>query len=182
MEAGRTQLVASWLAVMGLAAVGLTALDRVPAVLTGTPPGVRIFASVEDAERDLGARIWLPRYYPETLRWPPARIEADAASPVTAAVRIPGKDDPRDRLVICESLGGRPVAPPEALLPTGRILETVGVLVGSRRATLVRLQAEDGRVLHDLSWDHGARRLTLRTAGPVEELLLIAASLEHAQS
>jgi hypothetical protein len=56
---------------------------------------------------------------------------------------------------------------------------TVEVAIGGHRATLTRAQAPNGRILHDLCWDQGARRLTLRYTGPVEDLLRVAANLER---
>jgi hypothetical protein len=72
-----------------------------------------------------------------------------------------------------------PAPPPEALLPPVQVLMTIDVAVGRHRATLTRALAPSGQVLHDLSWEQGTRRLTVRYVGPVEDLLLIAASLER---
>jgi hypothetical protein len=69
--------------------------------------------------------------------------------------------------------------PPDLLLQPGQVLMAVDVQVGRRQATLTRALAQDGQVLHDLSWDQGTRHVLLRYTGPVEELLLIAASLER---
>jgi hypothetical protein len=44
---------------------------------------------------------------------------------------------------------------------------------------LTRGLERGGGLVHDLAWDVGARRLTLRYAGPVEELLQLAAGFER---
>jgi hypothetical protein len=182
MPMGLSRLLALWLATFAVTAVALKALDRVPAILTGTPHGARVYTTMDQAEQALGTRIWLPGYYPDTLRWPPARIEADLRPPISVAVRIAGRDDGRERLVICESLGETPAAPPASLLPPGEILETARVALRAHDATLVRMLAPDGRIAHEVSWDQGSRRLTLRAVLAAEELLRIAASLERTGS
>lgn len=175
------RIVVSWLVVVAAFALALKALDRLPALLTGTPHGVRVYATIEDAERALGARVWLPAFYPDTLAWPPSRVDAWPGPPVVVALYMDARADGHERLVLVESLG-TPAPPPPALLPPGQVLTTIEVPIGSRTAVLTRAVAPGGEVVHDVSWDHGTRRLTLRYHGPVEELLLIAASLERTQS
>jgi hypothetical protein len=175
------RVVLSWLAVVAAAALALKAADRLPALLSGTPPGVRVFPSVGDAERALRARIWLPAYYPDSLAWPPARVEAWAGPPTVVALRIHGRATPRERLVVVQSFDASASVPPQ-LLPPGEVLTTAEVVVGKRPATVVRLVVPGGEVVHDVRWVHGDRRIVLRYHGPVEDLLLIAESLERHSS
>jgi hypothetical protein len=173
-----SRIIGVWILVMGAAVLALRAADRLPALIAGTPHRARVFATVEQAERALGWRIWLPGYYPEELQWPPFRVEASGTSPVTAILRIGGRDDGRERLVIAQSLGGAS-APPRDELPPGRVLGTpTAVRVGAHPAQLARVLVGP-RELHDLWWDQDRRRITLRYAGPVQQLLLIAGSLER---
>ena len=173
----RTRAVGAWILVMGVTAVALKALDRLPAWLTGATHGARVFLSLDDAGRAVGARIWLPAYYPEELAWPPSRIEASTGEPAVLVVGIAGRRDGRERLVIAQSIGGA-APPPPGFLPEARAIETAQVPVGAHRASLSRVLIGP-RALHDLWWDQGGRRVTLRYDGPVETLLLIAASLER---
>src|SRR5512139_3062881 len=92
--------IAAWLLVIGSAAVVLKGLDQVPTLVAGAPPGVRVYASIEDAERAIGASVWMPGYYPDELRWPPARVEVTSARPTTVAVRIAGRGGDAERLAI----------------------------------------------------------------------------------
>ena len=55
------RLIVSWLVVVAAAAAALRALDHVPALLAGAPRGVRVYASLEEAERAIGASVWMPR-------------------------------------------------------------------------------------------------------------------------
>lgn len=171
------RLIAVWLLVMGAAAAALKALDVVPSLLAGASHRARVYASLEEAERALGARIWLPGYYPEELQWPPSRVEVSPTEPATVVLRIAGRDSGADRLIVAQSIGGL-ASVPSYLLAPGRTIGTTKILVGTRPARLVRVLLGP-RELHDLSWDHDGRRITLRYSGPVDRLLLLAGSLER---
>jgi hypothetical protein len=93
-------------------------------------------------------------------------------------VRASGRQGADERLVIVQSIGA-PASPPSALLEPLEPLVVVNVTVGRHVAVLTRGVEPGGRVLHDLSWDAGDRRLTIRYTGPVEQLLRLAASLER---
>lgn len=172
-------LVARYLMVMTAAAGALALADRLPAALTGATHGARVYRTVEDAERAIGTRLRLPAYYPDSLDWPPSRIEVAPGPPAVAAVRIHARRTAREALVVCQSIGG-PAAPPPWLLAPAERLREAEAKVDGRPARLARLLTGDGRVVHDLWWT-GAdrRRFTLRYAGPVNELWRIAASLER---
>jgi hypothetical protein len=174
---GVPRLIGAWVVVIAAAGAALETLDRVPAWLLGTPHGVRVLASVEEAESTLGARLWMPGYYPDELAWPPMRIDASGLGPVTVAVRIRGRADGAERLTVVQSLGGASPAP-EDLLPRGQPMASSPVQVGAHEGTLVRLLL-DTRELHDVSWAQGGRHITVRFTGPVDQLLLIARSLER---
>jgi hypothetical protein len=117
----------------------------------------------------------MPGYYPDELRWPPERVEVSGLEPVAVAVRVNGRDGDRARLAVVQTVHAD-TAPPATLLPPGESMATSAVTVGGRPATLSRLLL-GARELHDLSWSQGGRRITLRYAGPVDRLLLIAGSL-----
>ncbi|HEX7485463.1 MAG TPA: hypothetical protein VF332_04885 [Vicinamibacterales bacterium] len=170
--------VQSWLLVAAGFAVALKAADRVPALIGGTPHGARVYATLAEAEAAIGAHIWVPTYCPDSLVWPPTRVDVWPGPPPSVAVHLRGRGNERDRLILEQSIGML-APPPDLLLQPGQVLMAVDVQVGRRQATLTRALAQDGQVLHDLSWDQGTRHVLLRYTGPVEELLLIAASLER---
>jgi hypothetical protein len=170
--------VRSWLVLAAGFALALKAADRVPSLVAGTPHGARVYRTVTDAERALGARLWVPAACPPSVEWPPVRIDAWPGPPTSVAIRARGRSDARERFVLVQSIGA-PAAPPAALLEPLQELMTVEVRVGSHLATLTRGLAPSGHVMHDLWWDEGNRRVTLRYEGPVEELLRVADSLER---
>ena len=171
------RLIGAWVLVIAAAAAVLQAVDRLPALLAGTTHGARVFNSIEDAEQAVGARIRLPGYYPEDLRWPPSRIEVSPSVPPTVVVRVAGRDDGRERLVVAHCVGCT-APPPEDLVPPGEAMETTPIRVGATAAHLVRVLLGP-RELHDLWWIQDGRRITLRYSGPVGQLLLMAESLER---
>jgi hypothetical protein len=174
----RRRIIRSWLLVLAACVIGLVLADHVPALVAGTPYGVRVYETLADAEHAVGARFWVPAYYPDTLAWPPARIDVWTGPPAMVAMRVNGRADGRERLVVVESLG-TPASPPPELLQPAEVLTTADVSIGTRPATVTRVVATDGKVMHDVTWNRDGRRMTLRYHGPVEELLLIAASLDR---
>jgi hypothetical protein len=171
-------LVARFALVMAAAAGVLGAADRVPALVTGTTHGARVYRTLEEAQASVGARLLVPSYYPDSLAWPPARIEVAPGSPPVTAIRIAARGGSRDALIICQSIGGA-APPPPWLLPPLQQLEEVRVVIGARPARLARLLTPGGRVVHDLSWAQGGRRFTLRYDGEVEDLLRMARAMER---
>jgi hypothetical protein len=174
----RARAVRSWLLIAAGFAGVLKAADRVPALVAGTPHGARVYSTVPEAERALGTRLWVPASCPASVEWPPARVDAWPGPPTSVAIRARGRSDAGERLVLVQSIGA-PAPPPAALLEPLQELMTVEVRVGSHPATLTRGLAPSGHVVHDLWWDEGSRRVTVRYSGPVEELLLIAAGLQR---
>lgn len=171
--------VRSCLLLGALFALGLEGADRLPSLLAGTPHGARVYWTVAEAEAGIGARIWLPSSVPSDIGWPPARIDVWPAPPVSVAVHFPALGDGRDELILVQSIGARAAAP-EAILPPLQVLMTVGdVPLGARTGTMTRALAPGGQLLHDLSWDQGDRHMVLRYAGPVEDLLEVADSIER---
>jgi hypothetical protein len=177
----RFRAARSWFLVAAGFAVVLKAADHVPALVAGTPYGARIYRTVGEAERAVGARLWVPVDVPRSIDWPPARIDAWPGPPPSVVIRAHGRADGRERLVVAQSIGA-PVPTPAHLLEPLQELMTVDVQVGGHTATLTRGLASSGQLLHDLSWTAGARRVTIRYTGPVEELLRIAASVERTHS
>ncbi len=172
-----TGAVRSCLLLASLFALGLKGADHLPSLMAGTPYGARVYWTVADAEAGIGSRLWLPTSVPPSIGWPPARIDVWPEPPVSVAVHFPARAGGKDGLILVQSIGVRAAAA-EAILPPVHVLMTVDdVPLGERTGTMTRALAPGGQLLHDLSWDQGTRHLVLRYAGPVEDLLQVAASL-----
>ena len=161
--------------VMGATAAVLRAVDALPAYLGGAARGVERFHSVEEVERRLRERLLLPSYFPDTLRWPPARIRLHTGPPPSVVLTFADRGG-EPWLVVFQSFGALGTPPPQ-LLPAGRVLQTVTVPLHGTQAALSRVLDGDGRLWHELGWSTGERRIVLRSRGPVDELLRMGESV-----
>ena len=176
-EAGSPARLA-WVLVVALAVIGLglRAIDHLPGLLLDQPRGVRLFSSVTDLEREIGTRLLLPAYFPDTLAWPPARVLLASGTAHPTALIIVDRATGRTRLVICQNArGDEPI--PDRLLPPGTVLQRVELDVGGSSAVLSRMAARDGTEWSDLDWVSGSRRVTLRLYGDDTELARLARSM-----
>ena len=168
--------LAGWaLVVLGTALI-LGFVDLVPGYLTGMPRGVKSVGSVEQAERRLSGRLLLPAYFPDTLRWPPIAVDIYQGPPAAAAVAFAGSGGPGVRLIVCQTLEPSESIPVK-LLPPGLILESARTSVGASPGTLTRIQLDDGRIVHEVTWRDARRTMALRCDGSVDQLLAMARSL-----
>ncbi|HYQ80841.1 MAG TPA: hypothetical protein VEP68_05030 [Anaeromyxobacteraceae bacterium] len=160
--------------VMGGATAGLAALDAAPAWLQGEPRGVRRLASVDEAERRLKARLYLPAFFPDRYRWPPSTVRLILGDPSSVALGFEAREGGL-ALQLAQTVGGEgPVSP--LVLPPAEALQRSAVRLGSEEATLARVLGEDGKIWHEVAWRQGGRTLVLRGRGGVEELLRMARS------
>lgn len=170
-------LLARFVAVMGVAVAVLAAVDRVPARLAGATHGARVYRTLAAAEAALGARLLVPAFYPDTLAWPPSRIEVAPGPPPVAAIRVARRRGAIEALVICQSIG-RPAPPPPWLLPPLPALREADVPLRTHPGRLTRRLTPGGRVVHDLTWTGAGRQFTLRYEGAVDDLLRMARALD----
>ena len=161
--------------VLALVVAGLRLLDLVPQRLA-EPKGGRSYQDLALVERRLGERLALPAYFPQTLRWPAARIRVAGARPALVVLAFEGASGGAERLWLAQSVGG--VEEPTAdLWPEGVLLDSEGVSLQQTSGTLERLLAPDGRIWQQLRWERWGRLLLLRSTGSPEELLALARSV-----
>lgn len=172
-EVART--VATLVLVVGTAAVLLRALDAVPRYLLGEPRGIRAYASVEEAERRVRARLYLPAYFPDTIRWPPTAVRVESGPPPAVALTFVGREEGAEVLLILQRLDRAPRRP-SRLLPAAATLQTATVVLREARGEVARVATADGRVWHDITWPVGDRTMTLRFRGDLEDGLRMARS------
>jgi hypothetical protein len=156
-------------------AATLAGLGALPGWIAGEPREVRTLASIEEAERALGAGLALPSYFPAHLGWPPGRIRVSGGK--GGAVELTFRDPKQgvgDQLQLLHvTTPGAPL-PPE-FEPPGSELSSSPTTVAGRPARLSR-RTIGGEVWQQLTWERDGCRMVLRTRGDAEELFRIARS------
>ncbi|HTP50882.1 MAG TPA: hypothetical protein VMK42_09300 [Anaeromyxobacteraceae bacterium] len=161
------------LVLVGTAAL-LWALDAVPGWLRGEPRGVRRASTVEEAERQLRARLMLPAYFPDTYRWPPKAIRLTRDEGGSVALAFDARDG-TPSLFLAETVGGTgPLG--AGLLPEAAVIQQQRAGLGEG-STLSRIVGEDGTLWNQLEWTAGGRHFVLRGRGPLEGLTRMARSI-----
>jgi hypothetical protein len=162
--------------VLGTTALVLRALDSVPRLVHRQRPGVRVLPSIEVLERETGHRVKLPSYFPDTLGWPPARVRLHTRRPVSADITFLERNTKDPSLIIYYELrSGEGIAP--VLFFPAVELHAARVQVDGAEADLRRLGAERGGVWHEIELPR-EQSMTMRYRGALEELLLMAGSVE----
>ena len=166
--------VLTLLLVLGGTAGLLAALDSAPGCIQGVPRGVRPVKTVQEAERRLRARLALPAYFPDTLRWPPSAIRVVQDASPAAALAFEGRAGGVELWLAQTVAGDGPISP--SLLPKVTVLGKGTVAIGAEEATLSRIVGEDGTIWHEIAWHQFGRRLALRGKGSLDELIRMARS------
>ena len=160
--------------VVATTAVTLAGLGALPGLIAGEPHEVRTVASVEIAERNLGAGLALPSYFPAHLGWPPARIRVAGGKGGAVELTFRQRADGGDQLQLLQATtADSPI--PAIFEPPGSELASSPTTVAGRPARLSR-RTIGGEVWHQLSWERDGRQMVLRTRGDVDELFRIARS------
>jgi hypothetical protein len=160
--------------VVATTGVMLAVLGALPGLIAGEPHEVRTVASLEAAERNLGAGLALPSYFPAHLGWPPARIRV--AGGKGGAIELTFREQARagDQLQLLQAT--TPGAPlPAVFEPPGTELGASPTTVAARPARLSR-RTIGGEVWQQLAWERDGCQMVLRTRGDVEELFRMARS------
>ncbi|WP_242343179.1 hypothetical protein [Anaeromyxobacter terrae] len=168
------RMLATLAYVLAGTAAGIAGLGALPRVLAGDK-GPHRAASIQEAERRLGARILLPGYYPERLAWPPAEIHVAGGRHGSVRLAFAARDDGGAGLELIAAVeAGEEIAP--ALLADRTVLAARPTVVGGHPATLASVLVE-GAPWQELSWTVNGRPVVLRTQGDLDELVRIARSL-----
>jgi len=160
--------------VVAASAVTLAGLGALPGWISGEPREVRTVASLEAAERNLGAGLAIPSYFPAHLGWPPARIRVAGGKGGAVELTFRERSSGGDQLQLLQATTPGAPFPPD-LEPPGTELSSSPTTVAGRPALLAR-RTIDGEVWHQLAWERDGCRMVLRTRGDVEELFRIARS------
>ncbi len=165
------RMLASFFWVFGATVASLALLGWLPVWLGGGRGAVHV-ATVQEAERRLGARVLVPGYFPDRLSWPPVEVRVAGGRHGSVLLAFGSRDGPPVELLQAIEPGA-PIAP--ELLERRTVLKTSPATVGGRPATLSDVLS-DGRREHELGWELQGRAMALRSAGDVEELFRMAKS------
>jgi hypothetical protein len=165
-----TRMLATFVWVAGATVVTVAVLGALPGWITGDRGTVRWAATIQDAERRLGARILVPGYFPDRLDWPPRSLQVAGGRRGSVRLELSARHGPD--LHILQATGeGEPIAP--ELLTNRTVLRTSRATVLAHPATLSDVLV-DGTLHRELAWEVQGRAIILRSSGDVEELFRMA--------
>ena len=172
-----SKIVLSITILVCVVSISLYLLKKVPAYMQEREQ--RSYGSVEEAERSLGLRIFLPAYFPDYLIWPPKEIKVARKPSLMITLIFISQEDRRPSLIIHEIISSRDQSKGAGvgLMEPERDSEKIQVSVGGEKGTQELGVLEAGRRWTQLSWKHGDRKMVLRSNRSVEDLLKIARSI-----
>ncbi|MBM2824501.1 MAG: hypothetical protein HW402_165 [Dehalococcoidales bacterium] len=171
-EASRLALV---LLVVGMMALALHLLGRVPACLSSSPT-LKDYASLEAAEAELGFKITLPTYFPSYLYWPPSSIRGQL-QPVPMVQIIFLTTDQSTEALWLTQIASDSMDWPQGLPWIKTILERIPVDIGGNQGELVVGQRDDGQLVNGVYWTTDGRHFAAVMSQPIREVLILARSM-----
>ncbi len=162
--------------VLGAVALALSLLGSVPDRIGTSIHGPREYASIEEAEVDLGFRIAVPSYYPSYLSWPPAEIRGQREPHPWVQVLFVSRYSRASTMVISQTaLDGEDQ---QISLPwVETVLEKTPVSIDGNEGFMVSARGADGQPLNGAYWKAGDFRFAVVTGRSTRELLTIARSM-----
>jgi hypothetical protein len=165
------RMLATFVWVAGATAVTIAALGALPGWITGDQGTVRQFATIQDAERRLGARILVPGYFPARLVWPAKTITVAGGRRGSVRLDFDARDGGPDLHLLQSTREGEPIA--AELLQGRTVLRTSRTTVSSHPATISDVLV-DGVPQRELAWEVQGRSMIIRSAEDVEDLFRMA--------
>jgi hypothetical protein len=164
------RMLATLVWVTGATVVTLGVLGAMPGWITGDRGVVREVASLQDAERRLGARVLVPGYFPDRLLWPPKAIRVAGGRRGSVRLDFAARSGP-DLHLLESTREGEPIA--RELLGDRTVLRSSRASVGKLPATLSDVLV-DGTLHRELAFELNGWAVVLRSSGDVEELFRMA--------
>lgn len=171
------RLVATWVAVVAGGACGLRLVDAIPRLVLGESRGIETCADLADAEARVGAPIALPKFFPETLVWPPQTILFAYGPPKATTVTFLDRATGAPRLTLYQSLSNDGTFP-DTIRPPVDVFHEVAVDLDGDAGRLLRVRAPRGEIWDEIHWRRDGMSFAIRYRGPGEETLRIARSVE----
>lgn len=163
--------------VTGAAVVTLGLLGRLPRWIAGEERHVLTVATVDDAARITGARLFLPAYTPRRLAWPPASVRVAGGHGGSVAITFRSSEDGYPSLVVLQAtVPGQPISP--LLLgdprPGPESRTRVGIVPAAYSDVVV-----DGAIWQQLAWQIEGIQVIVRARSAEPELHRLAHSLRR---
>ncbi len=168
-----TRLLASFVWVLGATVVTIAVLGALPRWISGESRSVRGVATIQDAERRLGARVLVPGYFPDRLAWPPAEIHVAGGRRGSVRLAFAPREGGPGVEMLEATRDDDPIAPD--LLRDRTVLRTAPTKLGSTPATISDVLV-GGHPAREIAWTLHGRAMLLRSAGDLDELFLMARS------
>ncbi|MCX6544804.1 MAG: hypothetical protein NTV05_10380 [Acidobacteria bacterium] len=162
-------------ALLAAAAFGLRVLDQLPGMAAGVDRGVRRVDSVVALERQLSHKLPIPAYFPDTLMWPPHDLLIFEGTSASMSFRHRQRGD--TWLIVGLAVDARGIAP--EILPPASSLQTENTVVRGVPARVDRLRDRDGVMWYQLTWQASGVALLARYRGTLDEIMLIANSMDE---
>ncbi len=173
---GRGELLrmcATFVWILGATVATVAGLGAIPGWVAGETRALRHAATIQDAERRLGARVLVPGYFPERLAWPPAEIEVAGGRRGSVRLALAAADGGPGVEILEATRDGEPIRP--ELLQDRTVLRTSSAIIGSVPGTISDV-ISGGHPAKELAWEVHGRAMILRSAGDLEELFRMAKS------
>lgn len=163
--------------VSGATAMLLGGLGKAPGWLAGEERHVRNVETVDEAARRVGARLYLPAYFPSRLAWPPEKVRVAGGKGGSVAVTIVSSEDRLPSLIVFQAtVPGEPISP--LLLGKPRIMYEGRTRVGTTPAAISNVVI-DGAVWQQLTWQVDGIQLALRARSAEPEIHKLAHGLRR---
>ncbi len=170
------QLIATPALVLGGVALALYLLGNVPGYIYTPEHGPREYASIEEAEADLGFEVVTPRYFPSYLAWPPAEIRGQH------------EPTPRVQVLFLSYYGGSRVMVISQVKPEGEelqvplpwvetVMQETAVSIGNNEGFMITGSGAGGQVLNGAYWKAENFYHVVVTTRSARELLTIIRSM-----
>ncbi len=167
----RLKTAVLFLVTVGALVLVLRVLDWLPLAIKKDT--VRRYSTLEGVREELGRRdIYLPSYFPQSLRWPPSEIYASRDVLLMHFTHMETGE-----LILSLSQTARGVKPLSSRLEPERIIKQDTALLKGREVKLSLAVCKDGKPCNRALLGEGGYTLEVIFRGPVEELQKITESL-----
>jgi hypothetical protein len=169
------KIILAPLILIGTVAFSLFLLGLVQDYLHPPEHGLREYASIEEAEADLGFQITVPAYFPSYISWPPAEITGQQ-------LPIPGVETVYDspygaKILVISQMVSDSREPTDALPWVKTVLEKTSITIGDNTGVMITATDADGHPLNGAYWKSDNFFYVVVTDRSESELLTIVRSM-----